>query len=50
MEFIMKHKYAIIFYLFLLALTFVVSARVEKLESKEDYYKYSENIVMNSLK
>lgn len=50
MKFIIKHKYAVCFYLVLLALTFVLSARVEKLESKEDYYKYSENIVMNSLK
>lgn len=50
MEFIIKHKYAIVFYLIMLVLTFVVSARVEKLESKEDYYKYNQNIVMNNLK
>lgn len=50
MDFIINHKYAICFYLVLLLVTFLLSLRVENLESKEDYYKYSQNIVMNNLK
>ncbi len=50
MKVLKKHKVAIIFYLVMIGLTFILSAKVEKLESKEDYNIYNKNIVMNNLK
>lgn len=40
-------KVAALFYLVMVGLTFVISANVTKLESKEDYYKYKSNVAMN---
>lgn len=42
-------KVVILFYVIMLAFTFVVSAKVTKLESKEDYYKYQESVAINIL-
>lgn len=44
-----QYKVVIIFYLIMLVFTFIVSARVKKLEIKEDYLKYSKDVAMNIL-
>ncbi len=49
MKLVKKYKVAIIFYLVMLIFTFIVSARVEKLESKEDIYKYTSEVAINTL-
>lgn len=47
MKILKKYKLAVIFYLIMLGLTLLTSARMEKLESREDYHKYSENVAIN---
>lgn len=47
MSFIKEHKIIIIFYLLIICFTYLLTIRVENLESKEDYYNYSENVAMN---
>jgi hypothetical protein len=47
MSFILRNKAAIVLYLFIIGGIYLLSLRVESLESKEDYYKYNEQIVVN---
>ena len=47
MNFVLRNKAVIIFYVLIIGGIYLMSLRVEKLESKEDYYKYNEQVVMN---
>lgn len=47
MNFVRKNYMAIILYFLVMGFVFLLSSRVEQFESKEDYYKYNEQIVMN---
>jgi len=42
-------KVVLLFYVVMMVFTFIVSANVSNLESKEDYYKYKETVAMNIL-
>lgn len=42
-------KVVVLFYVVMLVFTFIVSARVTNLESKEDYYKYEKSVAINIL-
>ena len=42
-------RIAALFYLVMMVLTFIISAKVTKFESKEAYNKYKSNVVINYL-